>query len=80
MNTYKSFAPSHRETPEYDHQHLVSDGYVLKVSCDKENPDCEAYIADKKKEGCFVEIVEHTPKNSRRVFCDIWVKDNNIVK
>lgn len=79
MKAYKSFVGAPRKNPEYDCEDLVADGYVLKVSCDKKNPDCAAYVADKTKEGCLVRVVELKSANGRRIVCDIWIKDKSII-
>ncbi len=70
---YPSFAGGDIPEPYYDRKELEADGFVLKVRCNKTNPDCQKFISDREGE---VKIIDLDPAVNQdyKNMVDIWVK------
>jgi hypothetical protein len=75
---YPSFTKSTNYQPDYDCKELEVSGYKLKVSCNKNNPECQQFINEEKNKGFDVKIIDLDPvvnqDNKNKI--DIWVKEN----
>ena len=76
--TYPSFAGSSTPDPEYDCRDLRTDGYRLRVRCDKNNPDCQKFIADQEKVGSIVRTMALDQYEDGHNKIDIWTREKII--
>jgi hypothetical protein len=62
--------------PDYDCNDLKDNGFQLKTRCNKNNPDCQKFIKDKKEEGLTIKIVDldSSLNQDHKNMIDIWVK------
>ena len=74
MNEYQSFTNSELPAIDYDCQNLQTRGFLLKVRCNKQNPDCQAFIKKQKNKGHLVEVVELDASKHVNDMVDIWRK------
>lgn len=76
--TYPSFAGSPTPDPEYDCKDLRARGYRLRVRCDKNNPDCQKFIADQERASNVVKIVALDQYEDGHNKIDIWIREKII--
>jgi len=74
MNYYRSVYGISSRIPTYECDDLISNGYKLKISIYKDNPDLIEYIEEKFSNGYEVKLVEIIDSNSKKSIIDIWVK------
>ena len=76
---YPSFVNEPAPEPDYDCRELRANGYNLRVRCNKNNPDCQRFIEDKKRTS-DVKIIEldSSVNNGYKNMIDIWTKKSMV--
>ena len=78
MKIFKSFKGlTSKKVPDYECTELLKDGYKLKVSFYKNNPDLSEYIQEKETNGFTIRLVELKSSAKKDDVIDVWVKNNS---